>query len=324
MQILLNKNIMIGIIGSGFGLYGYLPAVVRCTNDDVLLLERYKEKFEKRLELADCRKRITWAEDEHFLLSNSKTIIFALPPIFQMALIEKCLKYPNIKNIIIEKPLAISPDSSDALLKVLLNCKKVFRVGYTFQYIDWGRKLFEILVSERNLSKIKIEWFFMAHHYKHNLNIWKRYNNLGGSVIRFYGIHLIALSTLLGYDNVNFSNSYGLSENDIFKWESIFENVSLPLLDISINSKSDKQYFSVKIYSEDNSQNSPIFQIDKIDPFINVYNSQVKKIDPRVDVLTYLIESLIDVDDNLSYYNLYSDCNKLWHKIEKCNINNII
>lgn len=311
---------MIGILGSGFGLYGYLPAIVKCTNDDIILLERYKAKFDNRMELVNFRERIIWAKDEHSLLNNSESIILSRPPTFQRTLVEKCLNYSNIEKIILEKPLSNSPSLSSPFLKTLFNSHKVFRIGYTFQYTDWGIKLLDFLASKDKSHNIKIEWSFMAHHYKNNLDNWKRYNSFGGSVIRFYGIHLIALSALLGYDSVSYSKSYGFSENDIFKWESALVNDLLPSLDISVNSNSDKQCFSVKIYSDDCSTNKPIFQIEKFDPFTDVYSSYVNNIDPRVDILTNIIESLND-DNNSHYYNYYDNCNKLWHKIEECNIN---
>lgn len=314
---------MVGIIGSGFGLYGYLPALVKCNENQIFLLKRYKEKFQNRPELLCYENNITWVEDENTLLSSVKTIILSLCPAAQVSLVHKCLSYDNIKHLCLEKPLAVSANSSDTLLKLLIESKKIFRIGYTFQYTDWSIKLFEILASKKSISKIKIEWSFMANHYQNNLNNWKRFDNEGGSVIKFYGIHLIALSALLGYNSVVSSKSCGLSANELFKWAAVFKNNSMPLLDVLIDSKSDNNFFSIKIYSENNLHDNLIFQMDKNDPFVNEYCSYSKSIDPRVNYLTQVIESIAD-NDNLSHYNFYSNCNKLWQKVEECNINKCI
>jgi len=36
---------MTGIIGSGFGLYGHLPAIAQVDTEPILLPQRYKSKF---------------------------------------------------------------------------------------------------------------------------------------------------------------------------------------------------------------------------------------------------------------------------------------
>ena len=55
---------MLGILGSGFGLYGYLPAAIESGHKNILLSMRYKDNFFSRRSLQDCAKYIHWLESD--------------------------------------------------------------------------------------------------------------------------------------------------------------------------------------------------------------------------------------------------------------------
>ena len=54
----------VGIVGSGFGLYGYLPALVEVGKMNVILPGRYKDKFLARSELKIYADYIHWVSDD--------------------------------------------------------------------------------------------------------------------------------------------------------------------------------------------------------------------------------------------------------------------
>ena len=305
---------MIGILGSGFGLYGYMPAIAQTNDNKIFLLERYKEKFKSRKELTQFNKRIKWVKDLNFLFSKSETLIIALSPIEQEKAILKSLKYSNIKNLILEKPLGVNPRISIFLLNKLVNSQKIFRIGYLFSFTDWAIKL----SNEINLtdtSKIIINWSFLAHHYKNNLNNWKRFNKQGGSVLRFYGIHLIALASKLGYNKINSSKTSGNTDNDFYKWECSLTGNCIPELQIHLNSNSENSIFCIESYSSSINSNLIIKQKD---PFDFVNKKKVSSIDSRVVILKSFLKSL-DEKHSKKFYNNYNNCNLLWKKIEFLN-----
>jgi predicted dehydrogenase len=313
---------MIGILGSGFGLYGYLPAVARHTGKSVALPKRYIEKFNSRKELADFAGSIQWVEDETALLQTCDTVILSLFPAQQEVLIRQCLSYSNITNLVLEKPLAVSPALSKELLSMLMEAKKNIRIGYTFQYTGWATDLFNSINSGK-ANKVTINWLFRAHHYKNALSNWKRFHSDGGSVIRFYGIHCIALAAQLGYKRVVLSKSTGLGDNDIFSWVVTFSGDALPALEIEIDSNAIEKKFKVCMFGETFSQ-QPYYTFQQDDPFTEIANSEFESIDPRVGLLTQVIQSLFENTDSQSFYELYANCNELWERVENINSNSIV
>ena len=84
----------IGILGSGFGVYGYLPAV--CKNLwTPIILEKNRSKIEARPELFQYKDRITYVSAEKTLIENSHSLIIATTPTYQT----KFLQSNDLKNI---------------------------------------------------------------------------------------------------------------------------------------------------------------------------------------------------------------------------------
>ena len=88
---------------------------------------------------------------------------------------------------------------SNNLLKFLDLNKVTYVIEYSFLYLDLQNK-FNTLISEK--QDIDWTWGFMAHHFSMNLKNWKRYHDIGGGVLRFYGVHIIAFFSTLGYNNI--------------------------------------------------------------------------------------------------------------------------
>jgi hypothetical protein len=304
---------MIGILGSGFGLYGYLPALANITNEKICLLERYKEKFNTRTELLPFKKDIIWVKNLNDFFSSIETLIISLTPIEQEKILRNCLNYQNIKNFILEKPLAVSPSSSISLLSDILESNNNFRIGYTFPYTSWAESLFD-MKHMQSISQVNITWNFLAHHYKNDLQNWKRFHDQGGSVLRFYGIHIIALASDIGYTDILYSNINGYKENDFNNWECCFIGKSLPNLYININSKSPKTEFSIDSISMDDLSNKRCI-ISQDDPFSLKKERDKSLIDSRVALLECILQSFNN--KKVDYYRKYINTNLLWKMSEE-------
>jgi predicted dehydrogenase len=307
------------ILGSGFGLYGYLPALVQQGVQRILLPERYRNRFVGRLELSPFAGNIQWEEDEQSVLDHADGVVLALRPVDQHRWIPRCLERSNLRSMILEKPLAHSPELAAALLEDLLHSDKVFRMGYTFRYTNWGRQLLDTLMQKskkQDLDLLSIRWSFLAHHYRHDLDNWKRFNATGGGAIRFYGIQIIALLAEIGYTHVTSSLAFGPSADETEKWSAVFEGQDLPACKVVLDTKSTVDKFEIERVFHTKGGTKTITVANKSDPF-DVENGFhiVDKMDRRVPLLGRLYDTLSEKSEN--YYKCYGATIRLWRRIEE-------
>lgn len=305
---------MIAIFGSGFGLYGYLPALIYGCNRNILLPAKYKKKFFARTELQRFEGYVKWVNNEFEALEYADGVVLAMRPNDQYDLIYKCLKIGNVKRLLLEKPLAASPQLAKDLLYELNSSDKFFRIGYTFRYAVWSQKLANILKNSHSNGHILFRWSFFAHHFANNLHNWKRSHSAGGGVIRFYGVHLIAFLAELGYARVVISKTYGSTIDEIEKWNAIFAGINLPTCEIIIDTRSNKKEFLVE-YKHNSLVNTVINQSD---PFEHeMYQNDLNDVDQRVPVITKLCNSFLN--DKSKSLNWYDITNTIWMEVESRN-----
>jgi predicted dehydrogenase len=244
----------IGILGSGFGLYGYLPAIIEAGGTKIFLPNRYKKRFSARTELEKYAGYIQWVFEDRALFESIDSIVIALPPSYQPDLLKKLLSFENIKYLLLEKPLAISPDKSSQLLDELVHSNKTFRIGYNFRFTSWVTAISEHLKNSTNTTnnRLNISWNFIAPHYLNNVLVWKRFHSLGGGVLCFYGIHLIALLAELGYKEVISSKISGKDYDEVIKWVATFSGKGLPICDVTVDSMAEKNQFIVSLSTDSN------------------------------------------------------------------------
>jgi predicted dehydrogenase len=128
---------MFTIAGSGFGLYGYLPALVDA-GEEVVLPAAYRAKVEARPELAAYAPGVRWAADADAALEGADAIVIATPPARQLELALRCLALPSLGTLLLEKPVAPTPREAIALLDALRRAGKRYRVGYTLLHAAWA------------------------------------------------------------------------------------------------------------------------------------------------------------------------------------------
>jgi len=296
---------MYSIVGSGFGLYGYLPALVRLDkNNHIVLPQKYREKILSRKELKGFDRDILWASSSEEALKKTTDLIMAVPPSAQYSIVKKIVKESNIETINLEKPIAPSAELSEDLLDFLDFHEIKYVIGYSFFYLNLQDKFDYLIAREED---IYWNWEFMAHHFSMNLDNWKRYHDVGGGVLRFYGIHMIALLSALGYDNVAHSILTQDNINEPHLWKASFSGAGIPLCNISLNCKSKNNIFDV-------SNDSLGTVISSRDPF-DLITEDVKDLDNRVPILRKIIDKSSYRQYKLK--SLYRDINKLWKKVEE-------
>jgi len=297
------------IIGSGFGLYGYLPALISNGFKNIYLQERYRENFLRRTELSIFEKYIEWSLNEELAASSAELIIFAINPESQAKKIFNFLNYENIKCYVLEKPIGITPSISSHIMNEMWRLKKYFIVGYLFLYTEWAKKLIKEL-NETQYSKIIIEWSFFANHYKFNLSNWKKYNSQGGSAIRFYGIQIIALLAKIGYIDIVSSKASIVSDDEFENWDLTIKGINLPICEVRLKTKSLKEFFLIELKGDDRSQ----IIVNQRQPFEKNVPS-FSDADSRVIELISLINDAKQLKQSANS-QLYRNTNNLWEKIE--------
>ncbi len=298
---------MYTIVGKGFGLYGYLPAII-LNGSNLILSDEYKSNIQKREDINKFINFIQWTKSVREAIYLSDDVILAIPPKEQFKFLLENEKLIFDKTIFLEKPIACSPKQSAILLKFLEEKKIKFYVNYSLIYLDWFKKLFYKINSLNSNFNIKVNWEFKAHFIKTNVINWKSDSQSGGGIIRFYGIHLIAILTALEYENYKIIKLKDNTQTIIFK----IINVNKPEIEILINIDSNIDKFTIDIY-EDSSKNKHTF-LDIKDPFEKQNNKKLIKLDRRVqNIRDYLIEK----NNSIQNLNFNKKVVKLWCEIEK-------
>lgn len=307
---------MFAILGSGFGIYGYLPALVDGCGQHIVLPERYRTRFCERSELARFSNDVRWESNEEAALSCADGAVIALRPINQSEWIPRCLARPNIDRLLLEKPLAHTPEVAAVIFDDLIRSRKAFRIGYTFRYTAWGQHILNSLNATKDSVSLSIHWGFLAHHFRHDLQNWKRSNAAGGGALRFYGIHLVALLAEVGYREVNLSRTFGTSEDDVEKWIAVFAGTSLPECEVVVDTKATAYKFHAEqTFNTRCGQTTSVFA-DLSDPFDSGNESCLSDgIDQRVPILSRLCRSLWEEGEN--EYEWYDAAVRLWRRIEE-------
>ena len=232
----------IAILGSGFGLYGYLPALLaqRCR---VLLPERYRATVEGRAELSGLASEIGWVSDEREAIDLADGLVIARRPADQAGMLAEMLHKPRLKRLLLEKPLAPNPAVATKLQDQIEASGKIIRMGYMFDFTDWGQNL--IARAGASNGDMRIRWMFRAHHYVANRPTWKRLDAQGGGALRFYGIQLISLLAKLGFDTVLSSDVKSTHGGEVESWRAKILNNEGSRCDLEVDSNSEQTGFSV-------------------------------------------------------------------------------
>ena len=179
----------VGILGGGFGLYGYMPACLGL-GWKVHTLRRYHDIIVNRPELQSYVSQIDFHDHEESLTSTVDTLICARDPDSQ----EKLVKFidRSFDHLFLEKPLTSNAVKHIEVLDRLVAKKQNFSVGYLFSYTGWFNQVLS-LASMKSLTNVEIEWSI-----KPNESDWKFNKKSGGGLGSYYGIHFIPLIISMG------------------------------------------------------------------------------------------------------------------------------
>ena len=282
------------ILGSGFGLYGYLPAIYKISKN-IFLNTKYEKKIKNRAELKKFLKKITWYNEKKLTLKKIDYLIIAQNPQKQDLNLRKYVKIYRPKHVFLEKPISINPSSSIKLIEFLQKEKIKFSVGFLFKYIAWHNYIRRRLTRNQNY---KIIWNIK---YNSENSLWKYTHSLGGGLIRFYSIHFIRIF----YDLKFFKINKITTKKNFCYFDLSDKNNNNMILEVKFSKIN-------RFYIEHNKKNC----YNSVNPFLKKIN---KKIDPRISVLYKYINDVINNPKlNYKYEKKFIF---FWDKLEKKNGN---
>ena len=278
------------IIGSGFGLYGYLPSVVNFSKK-IYLNYKYQKKILSRKNLKKYLKKIIWYKDVNHITHKIDYVVIAQKPKNQYSTIKNLLKYFKPKHFFLEKPISNNPLGSLDLINFLKKNKIKFSTGFLFKYLDWCKFIDKNLTQKQEFM---INWEIKVNK---NNNLWKYNHSEGGGLARFYGIHFIRLLFDLKIFHIN---KKIITKN---KWNINLSDKRMNFFDINLTySKKNKFEFYLNKKKFFKSSNPFLKKIGK-------YN------DPRVKIInSYLKDTIKKHNTNYDYEKNFL---LFWKKLEK-------
>lgn len=303
-----------GILGGGFGLYGYLPALAVRTSGKIHTLERYRAILLKRPDIQNFVDRVTFEPDAGAVLAHCNAIVIALRPADQESLLMELLDQKWMGKLILEKPLAPTPERALALLQRLAASDIVYRIGFTLGVTAWSAKVSEYLADHKTQDvSLDFQWRFLAHHYRSDADTWKRSPSHGGGATRFYAIHLIALLADWGIDTPLSFNRMLAAFDDEPRCEFAVTDGRKNAAVYCDSRWLGEPSFSIRVSGAESTQ----LRIAMNNPFDERSSDRVlvqrEQPDPRV---MYLVKILDTLEKGKKNHSIYMRHVRLWQELE--------
>lgn len=244
----------VSIVGTGFGLYGQLPAfnkiqdctVVGICGDITDRVTNYCEKIGLKGIYTDYKELIEKEKPD--------VITIAVPPKIQYEI----AKYALEKGIAVfaEKPLAVSVIQAKELYELAKEKRLPNMIDFIFPDIPEWSKVRELLDngSIGAMRKIKLEWCFLSYDIKNQIKSWKTDPEEGGGALLFYFPHAFYYLEYFIGKIKSIDCKLSVSEKSLNKGETriemklLFENgcVGEVLMDVA----SDEQKHNLEFHGE--------------------------------------------------------------------------
>ena len=307
-------NTKVAIVGSGFGMYGLLPAFSRIKECKVVsICGKNSEMMLNNCKKLGLNRYTDWRE----MLQKEKpdAVAIAVIPSHQYEIAIYALE--NGMAVFAEKPLTTSFDTSLELNKLAKKKRLPNMLDFLFPEIpEWhaAKKAIENgLIGE--ILKVNVDWTFLSYDLMNHIKSWKTDVKQGGGALSFYFSHVFYyLEYFLGRIK-NIECNFSSSEKSLNKGETgtdmtiSFENgcVGNAHMDIS---NTDQPKHKVEFHAEGKTMILQNFNSNFVDNFELILNTSkgIEKIkpdmlldssydeseDPRVKVIKPIAERFIN------------------------------
>lgn len=181
--------VKVGIIGTGFGLYGLLPAFNQTTGCKVTSI-----CGKKTLRLVSyCQKigleKIYTDWQEMLDKEDLDAVVLAVVPSAQYKIAKIAIK--RGLHVFAEKPLAATLKQAQELFSLAKKKKIIHAIDFIFPEIEEWKKVKEVLDKKTygKLKQIDLNWDFLSYDVKNKKSSWKTDVAKGGGALSFYFSH---------------------------------------------------------------------------------------------------------------------------------------
>ena len=179
----------VAIVGSNFGLRGYLPVINRIKNLNIkIICSRKKNKIPNN-EIYNSIHETDWKK---IFKKNIDLIILAVPPKLQEKILLYNLKYK--KKIIFEKPISTNVLSSKKIVLKLKKNKIKSEINLTYLNHELFEKVFQIIKKKKfgNVIDYNILWNFVSIDFNKKKKSWKTDEKQGGGIKNIFLSHVLS------------------------------------------------------------------------------------------------------------------------------------
>jgi predicted dehydrogenase len=179
----------VGIIGSGFGVIGLLPAFAGIAGCEVVALcAKESDRVRKARRRFGIKKIYS---DWELLLANEKLDVLALavPPDIQYEIGKAAIR--RGLHVFAEKPLTANLQQAQELLVLAEKHKITHGIDFIFQEISAWKKVKELIDKKifGKLEHVSVNWDFLGGDIEHKRSSWKTSIARGGGALSFYFSH---------------------------------------------------------------------------------------------------------------------------------------
>ena len=193
----------VAIVGSNFGLRGYLPAINKIRGLNVkIICSRNKNKIPFK-KIGNLEHETNW---KNIFKKNIDLIILAVPPKLQEQIILYNLKYK--KKIIFEKPISSNYLTSKKIVEKLKTNKIKSDINLTYLNHSLFLKT-KKLIDNKSLGKVinyNIYWDFVSSDFNKKIKSWKTDEKNGGGIKNIFLTHVLAYSEFF-FKKINLKES---------------------------------------------------------------------------------------------------------------------
>lgn len=185
-----DRAISVGIIGAGYGLKSLLPLLELIPEYRVVCVAT-KQGVDQRATTGSLQSSDVYFTTPNELIQNAdlELVLIASPPSTQEEYAIAAIEAG--KNVYCEKPVGLNSGSTNKILQASKQSKKICTVGFQFRYdpmIRWIKN--QIQHDELGeIIRVEIQWETSGAYSTPNQS-WRNNLNLGGGVLRDFGIHV--------------------------------------------------------------------------------------------------------------------------------------
>ena len=181
--------IKLGIIGSGFGMYGLLPAFSHIEECNVIsICGKNSERMQKSCKNFGITRYENW--EEMLQTENLEAVAISVIPKYQYKIAKTALE--NEIAVFAEKPLTTSFKTSKELFNLAVKKNLPNIVDFIFPEIPEWKKTKQILTNEiiGEILSVNVTWNFFSYNLKNQIPSWKTNVDEGGGALSFYFSHV--------------------------------------------------------------------------------------------------------------------------------------